>query len=251
MRRRLREYADDKVIMNAVYDYYRGVPVSDNFLGTVEGILGRIDDYNDEEDIMGAIDDELIYDDDQWEVMKHYQRPSEANFNEAIEYLIDDIFAIASKLADGNLEERFNTRPRRLKESRRRLREGAKTTYDLWDTVYGELTRNGEQKGGKYNIGLGFDETKVTTDREGNIVVYGNSEAELDPVFDVADKHSLKTSGIVKSNRMDRFAPFSITVYIPEDIVLGKPSNNLKLPNNKPLPRMKNGMRLDGTKFVK
>lgn len=271
MRRRLRESVSDDVITTAIYDHFRSGYVSDDFLGVVENILGRIDDFTDDDEIMSAVDDALIYDDDQWDVMKHYQRPSEANFDEAIEYLIDDIYSIANRIAeslevedeDEELEEKFsrntrrnkmgekfNTRSRRLKESRRKLREGRRN-YDLWDTVYGDLTMNGDQKNGKYTTGLGYDEEKVTTDFDGNIVVYGNSEAELNPVIDVANKHSLKTSGVVASKSRYGIAPFSITVYIPQAIGVGKPSNNLELPNKTALPRYTNGMSLKGKKFGK
>ena len=47
-----------------------------------------------EEELQQAIDDSLIYYDDQWEIMKHYQNPEEANFNEAIEEFYEDLAEI-------------------------------------------------------------------------------------------------------------------------------------------------------------
>ena len=47
-----------------------------------------------EEDLQQAIDDSLIYYDDQWEIMKHYQLPQEANFDEAMEEFYNDLVEI-------------------------------------------------------------------------------------------------------------------------------------------------------------
>ena len=257
-RRIVKESVSSYTIMNAIYDHFRSSYASDDFYGVVEDIIGRIDDYNSEDDIFGAIDDALIYDDDQWTVMKHYQRPDEANFSDAIEYLTEDIFAIASTLAeedaDEDLDEKFNRHPRKLKESRRKLREGGRRTYDLWDAVYADLTANGDAKDGNYIAGH-YDENKVTTDFDGNIVVWANSPADFNVALDVANVRGLKTSGVIKSKSRYAFAPYSLTIYIPQNQVIGtgangKPihSNNLKLPNNKPLPRYK-GKSLKGTQF--
>lgn len=47
-----------------------------------------------EEELQQAIDDSLIYYDDQWEIMRHYQNPEEANFNEAMEEFYEDLAEI-------------------------------------------------------------------------------------------------------------------------------------------------------------
>lgn len=47
-----------------------------------------------EEELQQAIDDEIIYYDDQWEIMKYYQNPEEANFNEAMEEFYNDLVEI-------------------------------------------------------------------------------------------------------------------------------------------------------------
>lgn len=47
-----------------------------------------------EEELWQAIDDSLIYYDDQWEIMKYYQNPEEANFNEAMEEFYNDLVEI-------------------------------------------------------------------------------------------------------------------------------------------------------------
>lgn len=64
----------------------------------IENILDRIDNPNDDEDIFQAIDDELIYYDDQWLVLKEYCTPVEANWDYAIEEFIHTVFSVVSQL---------------------------------------------------------------------------------------------------------------------------------------------------------
>lgn len=45
-----------------------------------------------EDAINNAIDSLLIYNSDIWEVMQYYQRPTEANFEEALDCLCNDIY---------------------------------------------------------------------------------------------------------------------------------------------------------------
>ena len=47
-----------------------------------------------EEELLNSINDSIIYYDDQWEIMKHYQNPEEANFNEAMEEFYNDLVEI-------------------------------------------------------------------------------------------------------------------------------------------------------------
>lgn len=58
-----------------------------------ESIIERMEEPTEEE-LQQAMDDELIYDEDLWEIMKYYQRPSEANFNEAMMEFYDDLLEI-------------------------------------------------------------------------------------------------------------------------------------------------------------
>ncbi len=73
------------------------IPVAD----IAEAIFERMGEY-EEEDIEEALNqsmnDELIYDDDLWQIMRYYQRPCEANFNEAIEEFYNDLLAILYKV---------------------------------------------------------------------------------------------------------------------------------------------------------
>lgn len=62
-----------------------------------ESIFERMEEPTEEE-LQQAMDDELIYDEDLWEIMKYYQRPSEANFNEAMDEFYNDLLDILYKV---------------------------------------------------------------------------------------------------------------------------------------------------------
>ena len=62
-----------------------------------KGIFERMEEPTEEE-LQQAMDDELIYDEDLWEIMKYYQRPTEANFSEAINYFYSDLLDILYKV---------------------------------------------------------------------------------------------------------------------------------------------------------
>lgn len=66
-----------------------------------ESIFERVKDYKEddlEDALQYAMDDELIYDDDLWQIMRYYQRPCEANLSEAIEYFYSDLLDILYKV---------------------------------------------------------------------------------------------------------------------------------------------------------
>lgn len=75
--------------------------ISFNFNFTVgdiaRAIIDRVefDEIEDDSELYDAIyhamDDELIYTDDLWEIMKYYQTPENANLTDAISYLLDDL----------------------------------------------------------------------------------------------------------------------------------------------------------------
>lgn len=46
-----------------------------------------------EEALNANIDSSLIYDDDMWEIMKEYQTPSEANWDEAFQLAWEDMYS--------------------------------------------------------------------------------------------------------------------------------------------------------------
>ena len=88
MRRDIAEYFD-----------FRG---TDAFFDLVEDIIDRIDedDFFDDrlEAVWDAIDSGLIYYDDQWEVLKHYCTPFDANWEDAIEEFANDVVNVAYAL---------------------------------------------------------------------------------------------------------------------------------------------------------
>lgn len=65
-----------------------------------ERVIDRVEDSEDEnselfEKICTAVDDELFYTDDQWDIIKNYIGPSsigDISFNDIINQFIDDIF---------------------------------------------------------------------------------------------------------------------------------------------------------------
>ena len=65
-----------------------------------EMVIDRVEDFQDENNelfdkICWAVDDELIYTDDQWDIIKNYIGPSSigsVSFNGIINQFIDDIF---------------------------------------------------------------------------------------------------------------------------------------------------------------
>ena len=63
----------------------------------VKSIFERMEEATEEE-LQQAMNDELIYDDDLWEIMKYYQRPTEANFNEAMEEFYNDLLEVLYKV---------------------------------------------------------------------------------------------------------------------------------------------------------
>lgn len=75
------------------------------FLDIVASCIGRVEDFEDDENIYRAIDDELIYTYDQWKVIEHYCTPTEANWDSAYSDFMNDVFAICSRIAGMNNNE--------------------------------------------------------------------------------------------------------------------------------------------------
>ena len=64
---------------------------------------GNYDDINNA--VYDEIDRQLIYTCDQWEIMKEYQSPDEANLQEAIESLINEVYEILEEYEEEEEEE--------------------------------------------------------------------------------------------------------------------------------------------------
>ena len=69
-------------------------------VSVVEMVIERVEDFEDEnselfDKICWAVDDELIYTEDQWDIIKNYIGPSSIgsiSFNDIINQFIEDIF---------------------------------------------------------------------------------------------------------------------------------------------------------------
>lgn len=95
----------DKVPFKDIIVEYFDYSGDFDFLNIVASILMRVDDYSDEEDVMEAMDADLIYTSDQWKVIEHYCTPENANYNDAMDALVGDLLAIAGKIAESNKDD--------------------------------------------------------------------------------------------------------------------------------------------------
>lgn len=66
---------------------------------TAKSIFERMEEPTEEE-LHQAMDDELIYDEDLWEIIKYYQRPCDANFYEAMDEFYNDLLDILQAYND-------------------------------------------------------------------------------------------------------------------------------------------------------
>ena len=107
--------------MYTVRDITNVVGYDSDYVGIIDDILSRCDEVDLLEDTyeaaMDAIDTALIYDEDQWAVMKHFQRPNEANLDEAYELLVDDVVTILNNLK-GGLTESVKRKSRKASHER-------------------------------------------------------------------------------------------------------------------------------------
>lgn len=72
-----------------------------DYLDIIEEVIDRIDDIKDDEDYDGinqAIDDSLIYYNQQWTILKHFFNPQDVNFGEAMEYFTEDVYTTLNAL---------------------------------------------------------------------------------------------------------------------------------------------------------
>lgn len=66
------------------------------FYDVVDTILTGIENLGDEDCIMQGIGDNLIYLDDEWEVLRHYSDARTADWNQAYSEFVDDIIGVVS-----------------------------------------------------------------------------------------------------------------------------------------------------------
>lgn len=86
--------------MKKLYKVFNGYGCSE-IIGIAENVLGRMDS-TDTDELWDAMDDELIYTADQWEIMKYYCTPDKADLMEAYDCFYNDL---CEAIAEGALEE--------------------------------------------------------------------------------------------------------------------------------------------------
>lgn len=91
--------------------YYKNEYYEDpQYMGIIEDILDRIENYEDEDEIYQAIDESLIYYADQWVILKHhFIDPKEAKWDEAIDNLLYEIGELAQMVLDTRGDYLWNT----------------------------------------------------------------------------------------------------------------------------------------------
>ena len=90
-------------VKQLVFKYFSG-----DIIDIVFNIIDRfIDSYNDKDeyfdwgdDLIDAVNDELIYYDDQWEVLKYYTTPQEVNYNEVMDEFLSDLVSLCDDIID-------------------------------------------------------------------------------------------------------------------------------------------------------
>lgn len=99
----LREGVSDSPYKDIIAEHFDYTGDFD-FLDIVANVIDRIDDIEElgdddiNDEVYSAIDDELIYYNDQWRIMMFYQTPGDANLDEAIDQLAEDCVEIVVKI---------------------------------------------------------------------------------------------------------------------------------------------------------
>ena len=101
MEKQLMETLNSDGIRKYVWKHFDNY-ASFEFVDIVVDILDRIDDIEncDDEDVYQAMDDSLLYTEDQWTMMAHYQSPQDANFEDAWESLYSDLLSIVESIKE-------------------------------------------------------------------------------------------------------------------------------------------------------
>lgn len=100
LRRTLKEEISEDDIYDVIYEVINVEgPTRDDVIDITKGVIARVDDYSNEDDIYQALDDELIYDDDQWTIFRYYSDDIEsADWQSALENFYTDLVTICDRL---------------------------------------------------------------------------------------------------------------------------------------------------------
>lgn len=82
-----------------IYNVFGNI-YDDDFLNLVNDVLDRLDlgGEVEQDELYEAIDSSLIYYNQQWAMMKYYQNPQEANYEEAFEFFVNDMFSVVDDI---------------------------------------------------------------------------------------------------------------------------------------------------------
>ena len=170
---------------------YFDYAVDGDFVDVVEDIIDRVDDPRSTDDITQAIDDGLIYTSDQWTVLEHYCTPQTANWEDAIDEFINDIYHIVDALNKSEDEEEDEETEVEVEETDESLKEGKGSSSrgkmdkaidiveDLADTTRKLMAGGNHDK--KSAIDKAIDDT----------LIYDDDIIALGWYFDAIDTHEL------------------------------------------------------------
>lgn len=89
----------DKKIKKIVYEYFNYV--DEDFINLTFRIIENIHNFENEDEITESFNCEIIWYNDMWAIMKHYQNPTYANWDRACETYYEEILEICNLIAKG------------------------------------------------------------------------------------------------------------------------------------------------------
>lgn len=121
------------------------------------------------------------------------------------------------KDCDDSCEKELTETKHGLKEGRKKLVD----TQDLWEKIYSNLATDlgNDTNHTVPDISKGCRYEKMSTDIDGNIVVYATSPDEFDFAKKVADYYQVETSDVKedKNARTNSYYKYYMTIYVPEE----------------------------------
>lgn len=102
LRKPLKEELSNDDIYDVIYDVIdENSSIRDDVIEIAKDIIDRVDDYSDEDDIYYSLDEGLIYDADQWTILRYYSDSiASADWDSAFGSFYDDLIKICNKLEE-------------------------------------------------------------------------------------------------------------------------------------------------------
>ena len=182
------EMNDDK-LRDAVYGNIEGNPYADRFAKVVYGVCDTAIQYKQDgvddldEAVSQAIDNDMIYYEDQWLMMAYYQydEPENANLNSAFEELHGDVSEIVTMYLeldrpeyekDEDMDESRHRHGRMLREGRRPFRK--RMMKEDYRKVNQRQLKQMVRDGFAEDItNIGFDGARKLREEEGYLEIIG------------------------------------------------------------------------------